>query len=292
MAQLLLLKKGQYSFDENVTSIAHKFQVLDLSDLRTRYNFGHTCLDITIRNSLGKNEILSIREMLSAYQIDVLFIETYVDKTIPNVFCFDMDSTVLREEVIDELARKHGVFEQVSLVTKQAMEGGMPFDEALKLRVKLLKGLSRESFEEVYKLLHLNPGMDVVLRELPFHHSLITILSGGFTPVLEMFATKYPIHFFKANELEENHGFFTGEILGEIINKEKKAFYLDKIKNERMISNPQVVAVGDGANDGLMLQSAGIGIGFHAKQGLKDQITNWIDFCDMSVLLFLFRPSI
>jgi len=198
----------------------------------------------------------------------------------------------MKEEVIDELARKHGVFDEVSQVTKQAMEGGMAFDEALRLRVKHLKGLSRQSFEEVYKLLHLNPGMDVVLRELPFHNSIISILSGGFTPVIEMFASKYSINFYKANDLEEANGCFTGEILGEIINKEKKAFYLNQIKNEKKLSQNQVVAVGDGANDGLMLNSADIGIGFHAKQALKDQVSNWIDFCEMSVLLFLFRPSI
>ncbi len=198
---------------------------------------------------------------------------------------------MIQEEVIDELARKHGVYNEVASVTKQAMDGGMGFEEALRKRVILLNGLSRKSFGEVYELLHLNSGMDVLFQELPKLQTKISILSGGFTPVLDLFAKKYPVSFYRANQLEEKEGIFTGEILGEIVGKEKKAEYLNFYSKEQNITKQQIVAVGDGANDGLMLQSAYIGVGFHAKQGLKDQILNWIDFSDMSVLLFLFRPA-
>jgi phosphoserine phosphatase len=292
MAQLLFLKKGQFSTDDFISKLPHLPLLNEAKENRIRHLFDHTCFDLTIANVPSKASLVEIRNSIAPHQIDVLCFDSYIDKTKPNLFSFDMDSTVIQEEVIDELARKHGVFEEVSKVTKQAMEGGLGFDEALKLRVKHLKGLSRESFEAVHDLLHLNPGMEVILRELPHHNAFIAILSGGFTPILELFAKKYRIDFFKANELEERDAHFTGEILGEIINKEKKAYYLNQIASERSIAKGQVVAVGDGANDGLMLQTAEIGIGFHAKQGLKDQIYNWIDFCDMSVLLFLFRPSI
>lgn len=292
MAKLLFLKKGSLSRSAFDSLLSKNLVVPTNVPCFERNLFDHTCFELEIPNILLRPELTELRKTFASHQIDVLCIDQYLDPSVLSLFCFDMDSTVIREEVIDELARKHGVFEEVSRVTKEAMEGGMAFDEALKLRVKYLKGLSWKSFEEVYDLLTLNAGMDIVLRELPKLNNKIAILSGGFSPVLELFSKKYPIHFFKANELEENDGTFTGKIVGEIINKEKKAYYLDQlIKNESILKS-HVVAVGDGANDALMLQTANIGIGFHAKQGLKDQILNWIDFCDMSVLLFLFRPSI
>jgi phosphoserine phosphatase len=296
MPQLLFLKQQTFSENQFASELASL-----LPNLSSNYKvsnpiftcaFGHSCLAYTTEMAVSKPELLEIRKKVAGIRMDVLFIDAYIDPHHPNIFCFDMDSTVIQEEVIDELARKHNVFEEVSAVTKQAMEGGMAFDEALKLRVKHLKGLSRKSFEEVYDLLNLNPGMDIVLKELPSRLSFIAILSGGFTPVLELFAKKYPIDFFRANQLEEDQNIFTGEILGEIINKERKAQYLNQMISEKNIPRAQVVAVGDGANDGLMLQTATIGIGFHAKQGLKDQITNWFDYCDMRALLFLFRPTI
>ncbi|GBF50151.1 phosphoserine phosphatase SerB [Leptospira ryugenii] len=238
--------------------------------------------------SSNRSELLKLREVAAKQKLDYLEVDNLISPNESSVFCFDMDSTVIQEEVIDELARRHGVFEEVARVTKEAMEGGISFDEALRKRVKLLQGLSRQSFQEVYESLHLNPGMDVLFEELPKHKSKIIILSGGFQPILTLFAKKYPISFFKANELQEENGHFTGEILGEIINKEKKAFYLKEYVESHKIPTTQTVGVGDGANDGLMLRETAIGIGFHAKQGLKDQIKNWIQFSDMRALLFLF----
>ncbi|WP_246047381.1 phosphoserine phosphatase SerB [Leptospira ognonensis] len=292
MAKLLFIKKGSFPRSAFETLLHQNISLPANALASERAQFDHICFDVTIPNFLSRTELTEIRRKFGAHQIDVICMDQYLDPDVLSLFCFDMDSTVIREEVIDELARKHGVFEEVSRVTREAMEGGMAFDEALKLRVKYLKGLSRKSFEEVYDLLTLSAGMEIILRELPKLNTKVSILSGGFTPVLELFSRKYPIHFFKANELEENGGIFTGKIVGEIINKEKKSYYLDQLITRETILKSQVVAVGDGANDALMLNTANIGIGFHAKQGLKDQISNWIDFCDMSVLLFLFRPSI
>ncbi|TGK87305.1 phosphoserine phosphatase SerB [Leptospira noumeaensis] len=253
--------------------------------------FGLHCVRLTLNESLDRNQVLKIRKDLAESQIDFLSIGSLLPKKKESLFVFDMDSTVIKEEVIDELARKHGVFDAVATVTKQAMEGGMGFDEALRLRVKHLAGLSKESFKEVYDLLTLNDGMEKVFQIVPANGSKLGILSGGFTPVLQLFSEKYPVSFYKANGLEEKNGSFTGEIFGEIINREKKEIYLKKYANELSIPLEQVVAVGDGANDALMLGAAGIGIGIHAKQGLKDQITNWIDFTDLSALVFLFEDT-
>lgn len=253
--------------------------------------FGLHCVRILVNDLFDREIILTIRKKLAEHQIDFLFLKTLLPKDKESLFVFDMDSTVIKEEVIDELARKHGVYEAVATVTKQAMEGGMGFDEALRLRVKHLAGLSKESFREVYDLLTLNDGMEKVFQFVPTNGSKLGILSGGFTPVLKLFSEKYPVDFYRANGLEEVNGSFTGEIFGEIINREKKEIYLKQYAKDLSIPLEQVVAVGDGANDALMLGAAGIGIGIHAKSGLKDKITNWIDFTDLSALVFLFENS-
>ncbi|MCG6139553.1 phosphoserine phosphatase SerB [Leptospira mtsangambouensis] len=253
--------------------------------------FGLHCVRILVNELLDREIILTIRKKLAEHQIDFLSLGSLLPKDKESLFVFDMDSTVIKEEVIDELARKHGVYEAVATVTKQAMEGGMGFDEALRLRVKHLAGLSKESFREVYDLLTLNDGMEKVFQFVPTNGSKLGILSGGFTPVLKLFSERYPVDFYRANGLEEVNGSFTGEIFGEIINREKKEIYLKQYAKDLSIPLEQVVAVGDGANDALMLNAAAIGIGIHAKQGLKDQITNWIDFTDLSALVFLFENS-
>lgn len=253
--------------------------------------FGLYAARVLISKPLERTQILVFRERLQKENIDFLFLPSFLPKDQSSLFVFDMDSTVIKEEVIDELARKHDVFEEVASVTKKAMEGGMGFDEALRLRVKHLAGLSVQSFKEVYELLHLNEGMESVFQFVPSHGAKLGILSGGFSPVLELFSKKYPVDFFRANGLEEKEGIFTGNIIGEIINREKKEVYLRKYASELLVPLERVVAVGDGANDALMLNAAGIGIGIHAKQGLKDQITNWIEYTNLSALVFLFEDS-
>ncbi|EKJ86956.1 phosphoserine phosphatase SerB [Leptospira meyeri] len=253
--------------------------------------FGLHCMRILHNQSFNRDKIVTVRKKLAEHQIDFLSLGALLPKQKESLFVFDMDSTVIKEEVIDELARKHGVYDAVATVTKQAMEGGMGFDEALRLRVKHLAGLSKESFKEVYDLLTLNDGMEKVFQFVPANGSKLGILSGGFTPVLKLFSEKYPVNFYRANGLEEVGGTFTGEIFGEIINREKKEIYLKQYAKDLSIPLAQVVAVGDGANDALMLGAAGIGIGIHAKSGLKEKITNWIEFTDLSALVFLFENS-
>ncbi|XDD47254.1 phosphoserine phosphatase SerB [Leptospira sp. WS39.C2] len=288
MNQILLI-----SCDTIASSIVSKILSTVSLDVDSSYSkkFQLHCLKVQTNENWPREQILSIREQLSSYKIDFLFTKQLLPINQPSLFVFDMDSTVIKEEVIDELARKHGVFEEVASVTKKAMEGGMGFDEALRLRVKHLAGLSVQSFKEVYDVLNLNDGMESVFQFVPSNGGKLGILSGGFSPVLELFSKKYPVDFFRANGLEEKDGFFTGTIFGEIINREKKELYLRKFASELSIPMEHVVAVGDGANDALMLNAAGIGIGIHAKQGLKDKITNWIEFTNLSSLIFLFENS-
>ncbi|TGM73250.1 phosphoserine phosphatase SerB [Leptospira mtsangambouensis] len=298
MNSLLLISRSSISdsilsktFSDPSDASTDKTFAISNSQIFRAERFGLHCVRIVHSKSLNRDQVLTIRKNLEKYQIDFLSLGSLLPNHKESLFVFDMDSTVIKEEVIDELARKHGVYEAVATVTKQAMEGGMGFDEALRLRVKHLAGLSKESFREVYDLLTLNDGMEKVFQFVPAHGSKLGILSGGFTPVLKLFSEKYPVDFYRANGLEEVSGSFTGEIFGEIINREKKEIYLKQYAKDLSIPLEQVVAVGDGANDALMLNAAAIGIGIHAKQGLKDQITNWIDFTDLSALVFLFENS-
>lgn len=179
------------------------------SQLFRREKFGLYCVQILQKESLTRDQVVTIRNHLANHQIDFLSIGSLLPKKKESLFVFDMDSTVIKEEVIDELARKHGVYEEVATVTKQAMEGGMGFDEALRLRVKHLAGLSKESFREVYDLLTLNEGMEKVFQFVQANGSKLGILSGGFTPVLQLFSEKYPVSFYRANGLEEVNGNFS-----------------------------------------------------------------------------------
>lgn len=252
-------------------------------------SYGIFCVRIQTLKKLDRNSLFGFRSELTGEKIDIIQIPSLIPKLTPSLCVFDMDSTVIKEEVIDELARIHGVFEEVSSVTKQAMDGGLNFDEALKLRVKYLKGLSIKGFQTVAENLNLNEGMNEIFANLPTFGCKVGILSGGFTPILELFTKKYPVDFFRANFLIHENGIFTGEIKGEIINREKKEFYFNQAIERFFIPQNHSIAVGDGANDSDMINAASIGIGFHAKDGLKAKIENWIDFVGMQSILFIFQ---
>lgn len=237
---------------------------------------------------LPKEEILSLRKKLNSFQIDLLYVEELIPKNVKSLFCFDMDSTLIKEEVIDELAREKNVFDQVAKVTKEAMEGGLDFNEALKKRVSYLVGLDESVFQKIFQRLNPNDGVMESIQTLQKRNAEIAIFSGGFTPILKKFSEQTEISLYHANELEFQNSVTTGKILGEIINKEKKKELLIHYKTKFNIEKNYTVAVGDGSNDASMILEAGIGIGFHAKEGLKKEILNWIDFHPMTSLLFLF----
>lgn len=240
-----------------------------------------------------KQSINSIRKDLERYKIDILFIDRLLDPHQESLFVFDMDSTLIQEEVIDELARMNGRYEEVAQVTKKAMEGGLQFEKALALRVQHLQGLEETCFQKLFQNLHLNPGVEETLFALKNEYKAKrAVLSGGFLPILKMFSEKYNLDYFEANHLIVKNGFLTGELEGRIVGKERKKQALIELREKWNIHPNQVVAIGDGANDSDMLNEAAIGIGFHAKQGLKDKIINWVDFHSMEAILLLFSPSL
>jgi phosphoserine phosphatase len=250
------------------------------------------CSYFEVKEDFNKTKFLEFRNKIQEYKMDTLFVEKLIDSYQKSLFCFDMDSTLIKEEVIDELARKKNVYEEVAKITKEAMEGGLDFDSALRKRVSLLNDLDSSVFDFIFQNLHTNEGVEDLLLELPKKNSEIAIFSGGFIPVIEKFSQVYGIKHFKANELEFKDGKTTGVILGEIINKTKKKDYLLKFQSSLGVLHHNTIAIGDGANDSEMLNASAIGIGFHAKTGLKKEIINWIDFNPMTCLLFLFDAKI
>ncbi|MCH1916977.1 phosphoserine phosphatase SerB [Leptospira noguchii] len=259
-----------------------------LSSSKIRSRGFWNCIEWKIPRVLERSELLQWRETFSKKGADLIQVNRLLDSKEKSFFAFDMDSTLIRQEVIDELARLAGVYEEVASVTKEAMEGNLDFYEALKKRCIYLKGLSSSIFTELYPKLELNTGVERLLKVLKENNTRTAVFSGGFTDILEIFQKQYGIDEVYANLLEKINGELSGNVLGEIVDKNKKLEYLKMIRDREKIHPFQVVAIGDGANDSLMLNEAGIGIGFHAKEGLKKQILNWIDFAPMDVLLFLF----
>jgi phosphoserine phosphatase len=200
---------------------------------------------------------------------------------------FDMDSTLIQGEVIDELAKLHGVGEQVSTITAAAMRGELDFRQSFTRRVALLRGLPSRSLETVLQSVPLAEGAERLISTLRMLGYKTAILSGGFTFFGEHLRARLGIDYIFANELEMENGAVTGKVLGEIVDGKKKAELLEAIAARENISLDQVVAVGDGANDLPMLNLAGMGIAFHAKPLVRQSANHAVSHLGLDSLLYL-----
>ena len=189
----------------------------------------------------------------------------------------DVDGTLILEEVIDLLGREAGCEEEISRLTSQAMRGELDFESSLRKRVSLLEGLPVSVFEKVFNSIHLTPNAQEFVSILQQNGILVGLVSGGFTPIVETLAKSLGIAYFSANQLEVKEGFLTGKLVGAIISPEVKQATLEKWRKEFKLPKERTVAIGDGANDLLMLKSAGLGIAFCAKEVLKKEIPNHVD---------------
>ena len=197
----------------------------------------------------------------------------------------DVDGTLILEEVIDLLGREAGCEEEISRLTSQAMRGELNFETSLRERVALLKGLPDSVFEKVFNSIHLSPNAQEFVSILQKNGILVGLVSGGFTPIVERLAKSLGITYFSANQLEVKEGFLTGKLVGAIISPEVKQATLEKWRKELKLSKDRIIAIGDGANDLLMLKSAGLGIAFCAKEVLKKEIPNHVDKRDFLEVL-------
>ncbi|RLI91620.1 MAG: phosphoserine phosphatase SerB [Candidatus Altiarchaeales archaeon] len=201
--------------------------------------------------------------------VDIIFQSEEKAKTRKKLIVFDMDSTLVDAEIIDELAKAAGVENVVKDITARGMRGEIDFKEALKERVKLLKGLPIEVLEEIRDNLVLTPGCEELVRTLKAMGYKLALISGGFTFFTDALKERLGFDYAFANKLVIKDGKLTGEIEGEIIDSKKKAEILEEIAKKENISKDEIVAIGDGANDRIMLENAGLGIAFNAKEILK-----------------------
>ena len=181
------------------------------------------------------------------------------------LICFDMDSTLIQTECIDELAERAGVGDQVREITERAMRGEIDFIESFTERVALLKGLDESVMKEIAENLPITEGVERLMFVLKRYGYKIAILSGGFTYFGNYLKDKFGIDYVYANELEIVNGKLTGRYLGDVVDGKRKAELLKLIAQVERVDIAQTIAVGDGANDLPMLSEAGLGIAFHAK---------------------------
>ena len=197
----------------------------------------------------------------------------------------DVDGTLILEEVIDLLGREAGCEEEISKITRLAMQGKMDFETSLRERVALLKGLPVAVFETVIKSIHLSQNAKEFISILQNNGILVGLVSGGFSPVVESLAKSLDVHYLLANQLEVKDGFLTGRLAGEIITPRVKKEILEKWREELDLPRERTIAIGDGANDLFMLKTAGLGVGFCAKEVVKKEIACHVDKRDFFEVL-------
>ncbi len=231
-----------------------------------------SCIELSVRGSLTQEERNTMHEgfmNLSDTGLDVSFQKDDIYRRSRRLICFDMDSTLIETEVIDELAMRAGVGDEVKAITASAMRGEIDFRESFTQRVALLKGLDVSVMEDIAQKLPITEGLERMMTILKRVGYKTAILSGGFTYFGNYLRRKYGFDYVYANELEIEDGHLTGRYLGEVVDGRRKAELLRLLCQFENINIEQSVAVGDGANDLPMLNLAGLGIAFHAKPKVK-----------------------
>jgi len=259
-----VLLDGQEDNAKSVVEMSLRGKPLDMEAMKTRF--------IEISGFTG---------------IDIAFQKDNIFRRNRRLVCFDMDSTLIQAEVIDELARKAGVYEEVSTITESAMRGEIDFNESFVKRVALLKGLDEGVMKEVAETLPLTEGVDRLFKTLKMYGYRTAILSGGFTYFGNYLKNKLAIDYVFANELEIKNDKLTGRHVGEIVDGDKKAELLKLIAFKEDIHLEQVIAVGDGSNDLPMIRQAGLGIAFHAKPKVKASADHAISSIGLDAILYL-----
>jgi phosphoserine phosphatase len=226
-------------------------------------------MSVDLRNSRFPDLRKEISEAARRVGMDVVVQPEHLFKKRKKVIVFDMDSTIVDGEIIDEMAKAAGVGAKVAAITEKGMRGEIDFSESLRARVSLLRGLRIKSLESVAKTVQLTKGSEeliAALREMGFK---VALISGGFTYFTDILKKRLGFDYAFGNELEIKGGKLTGRIRGKIIDARRKAEIMDEICRKEGITRDEVVAVGDGSNDRIMLANAGLGIAFNAKEILK-----------------------
>lgn len=259
------------------------------SSLIKENDYPRASIQLSIRGAIHNKAEFTERFMQISrdLDVDIAFQEDNIFRRNRRLVCFDMDSTLIQAEVIDELAELAGVGEQVKAITESAMQGEIDFKQSFEQRMKLLKGLSEDVLQEVAVNLPITKGARRLISTLKANGFKTAILSGGFTYFGHYLQKELGIDYVFANQLEIKDGVLTGGYIGEIVDGEKKAEYLKELARLEGIDINQTIAVGDGANDLPMINLAGLGIAFHAKPKVKDNAQSSISSIGLDGVLYL-----
>ncbi|GHB28761.1 phosphoserine phosphatase SerB [Salinicola rhizosphaerae] len=247
------------------------------------------CLEWRLRGEPADAEALHEASLALAerFDVDVAIQPATLWRRQGRLVCFDMDSTLIQAEVIDELARRHGVFDEVAAITERAMRGELDFQQSFRERMSKLEGLDESVLAEIAESLPLMPGAERLLRLLKRLGYRTAILSGGFTYFARYLQRRLGFDEIHANELVIRDGKVTGEVAEPIVDADRKALLLGQIAEREGWEMAQTIAVGDGANDLKMLAVAGLGVAFHAKPLVKRQARQSVSTLGLDALLYL-----
>jgi len=249
----------------------------------------NACVELEISSETDSSSALRTRlmELAQRFNVDIAFQRESIYRRNRRLFAFDMDSTLIQGEVIDELAKLHGVGEQVSAITAAAMRGELDFKQSFTRRVALLRGLPEARLRDLLDSVPLEEGAERLISTLKSLGYKTAVLSGGFTFFGNHLRKRLRLDYVFANELEIENGTVTGRVAGEIVDGKKKAELLTAIAKKENISLDQVVAIGDGANDLPMLSMVGMGIAFHAKPLVRQSASHAVSYLGLDSLLYL-----
>ncbi|MCV6588144.1 MAG: phosphoserine phosphatase SerB [Marinobacterium sp.] len=269
---------------DNISRLSGRVSLTEQADDRTK-----ACVEFSVRGAPAdaqalREEFLSIAAELD---MDIAFQEDSIYRRNRRLVVFDMDSTLIEAEVIDELAKEAGVGEQVIEITEAAMRGEIDFNESFRRRMALLKGLDESVLESIAERLPMTEGAQELVSNLKALGFRTAILSGGFTYFAEHLQRKLGFDYVHANTLDIKDGKVTGEVVGTVVNGERKAELLREIAAKEGIRLEQTIAVGDGANDLPMLSIAGLGIAFRAKPLVRKSAKQAISTLGLDGILYL-----
>jgi len=248
-----------------------------------------TTIELSIDESQVEQARVILKALAASLSVDLILLAQDELDIERKLAVFDMDSTLIEVEVIDELAKRAGVGEQVMAITAAAMRGELDFNQSFEQRLGLLQGLSDEVLADIAAKLPIMPGMEKLISTLSQRGYKTAILSGGFSYFAGYLKDKYQFDYAFSNALEVVDGKVTGNVIGDIVNAEQKVVRLKEIAAKEGFDLAKTIAVGDGANDLPMLATAGLGVAFHAKPLVVEKADHAVSTLGLDALLYLIK---
>lgn len=276
-----------------VTSSLARF-ALNIDTIQRLSEGRFSCVEFLVSSTQELNQHQMKKELLQIARnqgVDIALQTEGLFRRTKRLVVMDMDSTLIQNEVIDEIARHMGVYDEVCAITESAMQGKLDFDESLRKRCEKLAGFLEKDVDHVFSKIQLTNGAQELIKVLKKLGYKVALISGGFTCIAEKLKSRLGIDFAYANYMEFKDGRFTGSIRPPIVNAQRKADLLDVIAQQEQITLDQVIAIGDGANDLLMLEKAGLGIAFNAKPVVSEQADLSLSQAHLGSIFYLLGMS-